>query len=413
VSPKILHVSTYAGSGGAGRAAASLHQAMLTHGLNSSLLTSAGTSFRLARAFDRELWRLQRSPNVTWRSPARFGSLHARDINSLDIDVVNLHWVTDGFLSVEEIGKITKPIVWTMHDMWPFTGTEHYTEQPSSSQPQAEGPSDAPVIPRWVTGYTGANRPSEESGLDLDRWTWKRKKSNWVRSPHLVPCSTWLRDLAAQSALAGHWQATVIPNVMPVHLFAPQDKQLARRELGLPEGKPLILFTASAGIHDTRKGWQHLRDALPRVQQSFADVGVIVVGPHSPKDDAGSSANIHWQGEVHSDDCMARIIAAADVVAVPSVMDNLPMTACEAQACGRPVAAFNIGGLPDIVSHQRTGFLAEAFDSADYAEGLIQSIRDSLGDQRWSREARDKAMASWSPSTVVLSYLDLYEQVTQ
>ena len=153
---RVLHVSTYATNGGAARAASALNSAMKVEGIDSSILTAGGVKFRIASELDRRLWKLQKSEVTTWRSPAFFRSLDAETLNQFPADVINLHWVTDGFLSVEEIGKITKPVVWSMYDMWPFCGTEHY----GVNSPHA----------RWRTGYSTTNRPSTESGVDLDRW---------------------------------------------------------------------------------------------------------------------------------------------------------------------------------------------------------------------------------------------------
>ena len=124
-----------------------------------------GLRFKFSSELDRKLWKLQKSPTITWRSPARFTTITAQEINASDADVVNLHWVTDGFLSIEEIGKITKPIVWSMYDLWPVSGTEHY---------QAAGTSE-----RRHNGYLKTNRPANESRIDIDRNAFKRKQKNW------------------------------------------------------------------------------------------------------------------------------------------------------------------------------------------------------------------------------------------
>ncbi len=409
--PTVLHLSTYDANGGAARAAHSLHLAMVAAGLDSrmrvarkstadpTVASGSDARFRLANRLDRQLWRLQSSPVRTWRSPARFGSISATEINRSGADVVNLHWVTDGFLSVEEIGRITKPVVWTMHDMWPFTGTEHYVP--------ADDATHAPA--RWRTGYTPRNRPATEHLLDIDRMTWERKRRCWTRPPHLVPVSRWLGDLARDSALASTWPVTIVPNVMDTDTFTPVDKVEARAQLGLPDA-PLIVFTSSAGVTDHRKGWQLLDDALPHVQRRHPDVEVIVIGPHQSGDHVRTSAPIHWQGQVNDNDRIRLLIGAADVAAVPSLADNLPMTALEAQTCGRPVVAFDIGGLPDIVDHQSTGYLARPFDAKDLALGLVQAIDDSRHEQNWSRAARARALATWSGDAVVPKYLDVYER---
>lgn len=396
VTLRVLHLSTYVG-GGAGRAAATLHQAMLAQGIDSTLRTAQGSRFEFARQLERKAVQLQRSPWLTWRSIGRFGSLFAQQINETNADVVNLHWVNDGFLSVEEIGRITKPIVWTMHDMWPFTGTEHYA-------------ADHPLPTRWQQGYTTTNRPNDEHGIDLDRWAWERKRTHWSQQPLLVPVSTWLHAAAASSALASQWPAVVIPNVMDTETFRPGSKQEARRQLDLPQ-IPLIMFTSSAGISDERKGWSSLVRALPLVQEHFPDVGILVIGQSDPQAQTRAGSNVIWAGHVSNDEQMARFLQAADAIAVPSTLDNLPMTACEAQTAGRPVVAFRIGGLPDIISHGTTGYLAAPLEVNDLARGLVTALSNARSNDSWGAAAREHALRKWSPELVVQQYVEAYERV--
>lgn len=206
MAPKVLHLSTYATNGGAARAATALHEAMLAEGLPTEMWAAHGNRFKAARLLDRQLWRLQSSPIETWRSPARFSSLTAKEINASDADVVNLHWVTDGFLSIEEIGRIEKPIVWSLYDMWPFAGTEHYGTDTEDA--------------RWRTGYTKANRPSNERGVDIDRWAWQRKRDHWTTPMNIVSASTWLQDRASGSALMSDWPHYRIPHIIDCDVFS-------------------------------------------------------------------------------------------------------------------------------------------------------------------------------------------------
>ncbi|MCX6431885.1 MAG: glycosyltransferase [Actinobacteria bacterium] len=396
MSPSVLHLSTYDTNGGAARAADALHRAMLQEGVDSTLRTAAGTRFRLASELDRQLWRLQTSPTKTWRSPARFGSLSAHEINSSQADVVNLHWVTDGFLSVEEIGRITKPVVWSLYDMWPFAGTEHY----GADTPDA----------RWREGYTRANRPGDESGVDLDRWTWQRKQRHWTKPMAIVAASTWLQDRAQNSALMGAWPHHRIPHVIDCHTFGPMPMNTARGQLGLPADVPLILFLASAGITDRRKGWDLLDQALGEVRAAIPDVEVVIVGPRDVDYRSPSGTPIHWRGSIDGNEALALHYNAANVTAVPSREDNMPLTAMEAQSCGRPVVAFRIGGLPDIIEHHVTGYLAPEGNTALLAEGLTQALNDSLHQDNWGRAARQRALRTWSTTPVVEQYQAVYAQ---
>jgi glycosyltransferase involved in cell wall biosynthesis len=363
---------------------------------DATVTSGSDLKFRVANRLEHELWRLQRTPVKTWRSPARFGSLSATDINRSGADVVNLHWVTDGFLSVDEIGKITKPIVWSLYDMWPFAGTEHY----GADKPDA----------RWRSGYTKDNRPVDEGGIDLDRLTWQAKRKHWLTPMQIVPASTWLQDRAGASELMRSWPITRIAHVIDCDSFAPMDPTDARRALNLPVDRPLILFLASAGIRDDRKGFDLLEEALPIVRESHPDVAVVAVGPKEDGYTSPSGVPLLWQGSVRGDEALRLQYAAADVTVVPSREDNMPLTAMEAHSCGTSVVAFDIGGLPDIVSHHETGYLAEPFDTLSLATGLSQALGDAQHDRAWSRAARARSLATWSRERVVAQYLDLYAE---
>ena len=392
----VLHLSTYATNGGAARAATALDRALRSSGVGSRLLTAQGAKFRLARELDRKMWHLQRSSVATWRSPARLGALTAAQINASSADVVNLHWVTDGFLSIEEIARITKPIVWSMYDMWPFCGTEHY----GVDSPQA----------RWRTGYTDENRPLDESGWDIDRWTWERKRSQWA-AMHMVPASSWLEDSVHASALMSQWPVTRIPHVVDTNAFAPMDQREARYLCGLPDSVPLILFLASAGILDRRKGFDLLEQALEQIRLAHPGVTVIVAGPQTPHYTSASGAPILWQGNIEGNDALRALYCSADLLVAPSREDNMPLTAMEAQSCGVPVVAFNIGGLPDIVVDGDTGLLVSAGNTEELGEAVSRLLADESLRGRMSSQAVLHARETWSPAIMANRYQEVYESV--
>lgn len=391
---KVLHLSTTgADGGGAGRAAAALNAAMQQQGVDSHLRTAAGLRFQLAQRADRQLWRLQRSPIKTWRSPARFGSLSAHEIDASDADIVNLHWVTNGFLSIGEIGRITKPIVWSLYDMWAFCGTEHY----GVDSPDA----------RWRTGYTTTNRPAHESGIDIDRRAWQSKRRHWHAAP-VVAASTWLTHAVGNSALMGSWPTTRIPHVIDTDSFTPITAEQARDRLGIDHRGPMVLFLSSGGTHDQRKGFDLLDQALAEVLQNAPDLRLLVVGPKDERRTHAGGVPIIWFGSVSTNEQLRDLYSAADVTAVPSREDNMPLTAMEAQSCGRPVVAFRVGGLADIVDHGKTGHLAEPRDTKGLAQGLIEALNEA--GPTWGAQARLRAEHLWSPRVVVCEYLKVYEQ---
>jgi len=382
---------------------------MLASGIDSSMLVAQKSSsdphvlaiqgrrefqWRASQFADHALWNLQKSENKNWRSPARFGALNAEVINASDADVVNLHWVTNGFLSIKEISRITKPIVWSLYDMWTFSGTEHY----GADSPDA----------RWRSGYTSENRVSGDTGYDIDRATWKRKKKFWRRPMHLVPASSWLADRAAHSEIAHSWPITRIAHVIDTNIFSPMDRSLARARYSLPTDVPLVLFLSSGGIADNRKGWELLEIAMTQVKSAFPLVELVVAGPASADYTHPASIPITWIGQVEGNEALQSLYAAANVVAVPSKEDNMPLTAMEAQSVGVPVAAFTIGGLPDIVVDGVTGSLAPAFDVSALAAGIIKSL--GADGESQGLAARSHALETWSPMVVAESYLEIYQQ---
>jgi glycosyltransferase involved in cell wall biosynthesis len=410
MSMKVLHVSTYDSQSGAARAAYALHRALRGNSIDSKMLVASSASgdptvtelsgsgnrrWRASQQADRRVWDLQKSPNTAWRSPALFGALNARTINQSSADVVNLHWVTNGFITIKQIGLITKPIVWSMYDMWSFSGTEHY----GADTPDA----------RWRSGYTRHNRLSGETGVDIDRLAWDRKAKHWNQPMNMVPASSWLEDRVASSAMCDllNWNITRIPHVIDTEVFAPMDQIAARAEFSLPPDVPLILFLASGGVQDQRKGWDLLDAALLKLFPQIPDLEVVIAGPVPPGFRTSSGVPVHLVGEVVGSEKLRALYAAASMVAVPSREDTMPLTAMEAQACGAPVVAFRIGGLPDIVDHQVTGYLAEPFDPGDLAAGLAAML---VGTERPVAErARDRAVRLWSPNVVAGSYTELYQ----
>jgi glycosyltransferase involved in cell wall biosynthesis len=389
-APKILHLSTYDAHGGAARAAIAIHNSLKSAAIDSRMrIAQAGDfRFKLAKEADRRLWELQKSKSLTWRSPARFGSISASEINNSEADVVHLHWVTDGFLTIESIGQIKKPIVWSLCDAWAFSGAEHYATNLSGI--------------RSANGYLRNNRNPEDSRFDLDRWTWNRKKNNWQNPMLLLPASNWLTQATKASNLMGHWPITQIPHIVDTNVFINSNKK------SVSDQQPVILFLASGGIHDTRKGADLMIEALqnPAITQRLQ---VVIVGPRPTFDEeqrlaARLNHDLVFYGEAHGDHELIKLYSNADITMVPSREDNMPIAAMESQSCGTPVVGFRIGGLPDIVEPGVSGYLAEPENTQDLAQGLVQVLNSHLRDS-----TRKHAKSTWSPEVIVPQLLAVYE----
>lgn len=404
-----LIVSRFDMAGGAARAALRLGVALNASGVRTEMLATTKDSdlpWVLGRkSFARTVTatlrshvgvvasRLQGGSDVGLRSFNVLPSKLDHQINALPHDVVNLHWIGAEMLSVEAIGRIAKPVVWTLHDMWAFTGAEHYAPEEAHA--------------RWRSGYTTAREGGGR--VDLDRSTWQRKQRSWRRPQHVVAPSRWLADCARTSALMADWPVHVVPNPLNLQVFRPWPKALAREMLGLPADAPLLGFGAMGGTRDPRKGWDLLFPALQAI--GAADIGAeaVIFGQSRPLGDPGLPIPSHWTGHLSDDITLALLYSAVDLVVVPSRQDNLPQTATEPQACGCPVVAFNVGGLPDAVEHGVTGLLARPFDVDELAALLISLLNDRELRAKQSTAARARAVREWSNQVVV----DAYQRVFQ
>lgn len=390
--------------GGAARATYRIHRALRAEGVDSTFFVRKKVSYdpsvrRLrgwgalwrpaATRIESQAHRLQHAPNPMLRSS---NLLPTRWSPYLRGDVVHLNWIGAGTLSIGDIGKIPAPTVFTLHDMWGFCGAEHYDR-------------DAPDA-RWITGYTRHNRPEGHHGLDLDRWTWLRKRRHWSPMEIVAP-SRWLADSAAQSFLMADWPTHVVPNPLDPHVFRPRDQAVARRGFGIPPDTTVILFGAPGGRRDPRKGFDLLLDALRRRDPGAATVGVIF-GEEQPARPPRTGIPLRWVGQVDDDDVLASLYSAADVMVVPSRQEAFGQTASEAQACGTPVVAFDTTGLADVIDHARTGYLAEPFSAESLARGISYVLDDPGRTTSLGAAARERAVRLWSPSVVARRYLEIY-----
>lgn len=417
MTPRVLHVNFTDRDGGAARAAYRICTAQRKFGIDSKMIVVSKS--QSDQMVIQPLKKKQRLINIGWqRLAAAITSLQstqnpvlhsinlfsnglAEKVNTSDVDIVNLHWLGGETLSIGEIGRIKKPICWTMHDMWPFSGAEHYDDLQSPE--------------RYQHGYHAASRPSTHSGLDLDAWVWRRKHKAWSgKTFHLISPSRWLADCAGKSALFAHQPRTVIPNCIDLDRFYPIDRRQARAILGLREDRRYILFGAMSSTSDQRKGFHLLQPALQRlaaIPQIAADTELLVFGASTPANPPDFGLPAHYMGHLYDEVSLALLYSSADVFAAPSMQDNLPNTLVESLACGTPCVAFGLGGMPDLITHQQTGYLAQAFDSADFAEGLAYILKQSNG--IFQINCRTHAEKNYSENIVAKQYLEAYSKILE
>jgi glycosyltransferase involved in cell wall biosynthesis len=327
------------------------------------------------------------------------------------VNLVHLHWISQSMLSIEEIGRLPMPLVWTLHDQWAFCGAEHYTSPPVAGE---SGSSDE----RFATEYSKSSRPSHESGPDMNRRTWLRKRKAWRRPIHIVCPSNWLADCARRSSLMASWPINVIPNPIDLNVWAPCDQVQARVLLNLPPDRPLVLFGAMGGTNDPRKGADLLLEALQSLRTQITDTSLenmelLVFGQERPAQTQEVGFPIHYKGRLHDDISLRLLYAAADVFVIPSRQDNLPNTGLEAHACGTPVVAFRTGGLVDIVDDGITGRLALPFDPGSMAEAIRWVLEKCQHRKKLGTAARERAQKLWNPKRVTDLYANVYREAMQ
>ena len=409
----ILMLSHSNGGGGAGRATDRLFRALdqadadprmhvdFKHGDDPRVFTNPGPAFEQRRAariqMDEIPGYVANHPHPELFSPGTRSAISARRVNNSTADIVDVHWTNFGYRSIEELGKIDKPLVWHLHDMWAFTGGENYTD---------DGP-DA----RWRHGYTDPKPPGMR--WDVEKWVYRRKQRSWTTPRHLIASSSWMAGLVAQSPLLGHWPVHVIPNPVDTNTYCPGPQGAARQTLGIPTDIPLVATVLPTQLDDPRKGFDLLHESLARVHRTRPDIRLAVVGHDSPPSNwATKLPTTHWLGRQDDDGCIAAY-RAADLVVVPSRQDNSPQTATEALACGTPVVAFDTSGLPDFVQEARTGYLARSFDTAELAHGITSLLEDEEKCRSLGVAARAFAVEHWSFSRIAASHRDLYAGIIE
>ena len=334
------------------------------------------------------------SDNKLLHSQALYPSGLGRELNRLRPDVIVLGWLGNSTLSIREIGKLRAPVVWRLSDMWMFSGAEHYTSEP-----------------RFEQGYSRSSRPSSESGPDINRETFLRKKRHWTRPQHVICPSHWMAEQVRASRLTRNWPVHVIPNAIDSSLWEPVPKEQARGLLGLPVDRDIILFGAGSGLKDFHKGGDLFLDSLkqlPAQERGKAPRRAVIFGQEGDGFVHGHS-EVSFLGRL-DDEGLRLAYSSADVMVVPSRIDNFPSTAVEAQTTGCPVIAFRIGGLPDIIEDGVTGVLVEPFNTAKLAEEIVRVAADADLNSSMRQKARARAIERWSPKRVAGEYLRVLEQ---
>lgn len=414
---KVLHISNSDIEGGASRAAYRIHRGLLSTGVMSQMFVFQkqtqdpavqSVSNRIAKAFPRLLSYLdvlptrlyrKRQHSPGWAPPWGTGWLKVGDAEAARhrTDIAHVHWIGSEFFSVGAIQKLGRPVVWTLHDMWAFTGGCHYAQKCTRYE---EDCGRCPIL--------GSDRD-----LDLSHWVWKRKFAGWRDADiTIVAPSRWIGELARRSSLFRDRRIEVIPYGLDLATYRPIDKALARSLLGLPQDRRLVLFGTGTGATDPRKGYAYLQQAMQKLSLSTIpeSTDIVVIGP-AASDEAIQGWRSHFLGVLHDDISLALIYSAVDVLAAPYVEDNLPNMILESLACATPCVAFEIGGMPDMIEHLHNGYLARPFDPNDLANGIRWILEDEQRRLTAGHSGRDKVEKEYGLAHIATKHKVLYESL--
>ncbi|PWH82811.1 hypothetical protein DIS18_11320 [Algibacter marinivivus] len=307
-------------------------------------------------------------------------------------DVINLHWVSDFIDYQSFFKKNTKPVVWTLHDMNPFSGGEHYEEK-----------------------YLGIDKkgfPIKRVFLDEEVSTFKsvlnlkmEALSN-VDNLHFVTLCNWMTNQLKQNDFFEKFLIHKIPNGIDSNIFRIRDKSSSRELLNIPQEKKVILFVADL-IDANRKGLNFLVRAIERLEQT--NIQLFVIG--NKNEDLNRFKNIIQYGKVYDEELLSSVYSAADAFVIPSLMDNLPNTVLESLLCGTPVIGFPVGGILEIINHNKNGLLAKEVS----VDALVESISDFLknGVSYSIEDIRKDAVNKYDEKVQAKNYIKLFESLVK
>ncbi|MGA7937805.1 MAG: glycosyltransferase family 4 protein [Kovacikia sp.] len=417
---KIVQVNTYDIQGGAARAAYRLHKGLLLIGQDSTLLSRYRVS---SDPTVKQIYAEQEDdPRVTGfaamqdfvnsnRTPLTstiFSLAYPGfDLSQLDIileaDIINLHWVAyfQSPSTVKRLLALGKPIVWTLHDMWAFTGGCHY------SAGCLKYKLDCVACPQLAD-----DSHNLAAAILSDKLQYFSNTNLTIVTP-----SQWLADCVRQSRLFKHHRIEVIPYSLETDTFIPHPKHFAKQKLGIAPDVVTLLF-GSDSLKDERKGFAELMQAMRRclVNSEFSHlvsqrkIEILCFG--YPSELLGSlEIPVRSLGSIWCDDQLSQIYSAADIFVLPSLEDNLPNTMLEAMSCGTPVVAFDVGGIPEVVMDRITGRLVPLRDAYQLGDAIVDCVLNPEFCEQMSQTCRQKMQESFALPIQAKEYLELYNKL--
>jgi len=414
---KVVHLSSSDLSGGAAIACKRIVEAQAINGIDSALLVQKKISSdpRVYSTTSNILSKLHYNYRLildegyirllTNQSRGRFSNpFFGKDISNhpliVNADVINLQWINGGFLSLNtlrKIGSLRKPIVWTLHDMWAFTGGCHYVADCDKYLSECK---QCPAL-----------RISSNRDCSSKIFIQKREIYNNLDLT-ILTTSRWLGREASRSGLLKNKKVVTIPTPIDSDLYKPLSKNSSREKMKLPLAKKIILFGAM-NLSDERKGFKYLIEALKKIN-TLKEASYIELAVFGKIDESVLTKipfKVNQLGRLKSETEIVAAYNAADIFVAPSLEDNLPNTIMESMSCGTSVVAFDVGGIPDMVDNGKNGILAGLKSSDELADGILNLLSADELQKRMGEESRNKVLNNFNSQVVVSKYKELYSSL--
>lgn len=397
---RVIHI-VFSDVGGAFRAATRVNEALVGKGIESEVLVLESNNSNINTLFNKNqdiiMYKIKRKINDFIRKSIPISNniyIAMHGVNLLNnskvrnADIVHLHWIGYGTLSLKGIKKLTekKNVVWTLHDMWAFTGGCYYTNECKNYKSFCYNC-------HFARGKISKKIIQREYLKKYDIFTQNIKS--------VIGCSQWITN----EALEANINCRCIPNSISTEIFRPYDRESIRKKYEIEVGQKVVLFGAVSPSSDDRKGYNYLKEVLQLLNSK--SVTVVVFGNYSEERDIIPNIKLRMLGTIDDDTKLAEIYSMADVFVAPSKQENLSNAVMESISCGTPVVAFNIGGMPDMIENGTNGFLIPPYNTKYMAKQIDNILKIPLD----RIKIRETAVRKFNMKVIGDKHIKLYTEI--
>ncbi len=312
----------------------------------------------------------------------------------LDADIIHCHNLHGNYFNLKTLQEMskTKPVIWTLHDMWAITS--HYT---------------------WLVDEKTKEQFSSLTKLrylnwDNSRYLLNKKKKIYKNSKlNIVVPSLWLKKKLEKSILKNQ-KITLIYNGIDNKIFRKNNKEVARKHLKLPTDKKIITFLSNGGKNNKQKGWEYTNDIVNHYKNNKNILFLCIGGKEDKKFDDNS--NVKYIKYVDNQNLLAMYYSASDIFLFTSLFENFPLTILEAMACGTPIVSFNVGGVKEVLTHKENGYVAEYKNTGDLIKGIEYILKLNTDElNKISQNSIQKIGRGFTLNIMANNYLKLYKKI--